>query len=204
MDRLECLFCGRKYPLDLFEVFCPECHEPMLVSSTPRKRSMALERSLSLEKYQSFLPLAHVDKTLSRGECNTPLVLLERVRSIHHLPLVYAKNETVNPTQSFKDRGTAVAVQKAVALGIKRIGTVSTGNMAGSTAASGAKAGVKTFVLLKGDTPVDKIRAAGGYGPILLKVRGGYGDLFASCLELGRERGIYFMNSVDPRGDGGC
>jgi len=198
MDRLECLFCGRKYPLDLFEVFCPECHEPMLVSSTPRKRSMALERSLSLEKYQSFLPLAHVDKTLSLGEGNTPLVLLERVRRIHHLPLVYAKNETVNPTQSFKDRGTAVAVQKAVALGIKRIGTVSTGNMAGSTAAYGAKAGLKTVVLLKGDTPADKIRAAGVYGPILLKVRGDYGDLFASSLELGRERGIYFMNSVDP------
>src|SRR4030043_845608 len=202
MDRLECLFCGRKYPLGLFEVFCPECHEPMLVSSTPRKRSMALERSLSLEKYQSFLPLAHVDKTLSRGECNTPLVLLERVRSIHHLPLVYAKNETVNPTQSFKDRGTAVAVQKAVALGIKRIGTVSTGNMAGSTAAYGAKAGLKTVVLLKEDTPEDKIRAAGVFGPVLIKVRGDYGELFARSLEGGGKHGIYFMNSIDPLGIG--
>src|SRR4030043_1164672 len=198
MDRLECLFCARRYPLDVFEIFCPFCHEPMLVSSTPRKRSFALDRSLSLEKYQSFLPLAHVDKTLSLGEGNTPLLPLDRVRRKHHLPPVYAKNETINPTQSFKDRGTAVAIQKAVSLGIKSIGTVSTGNMAGSTAAYGAKAGLKTVVLLKGDTPVDKIRAAGGYGPILLKVRGGYGDLFASCLELGRERGIYFMNSVDP------
>jgi len=170
----------------------------MLVSSTPRKRSMALERSLSLEKYQSFLPLAHVDKTLSLGEGNTPLVPLAGVRRIHHLPPVYAKNEAVNPTQSFKDRGTAVAVQKAVALGIKRIGTVSTGNMAGSTAAYGAKAGLKTVVLLKGDTPADKIRAAGVYGPILLKVRGDYGQLFAASLDIGRERGIYFMNSVDP------
>src|SRR4030066_952850 len=198
MDRLECFFCARKYPLNVFEVFCPCCHEPMLISSTPRKRSIALDRSLSLEKYQSFLPLAHVDRIRSLGEGDTPLVPLERVRRIHHLPLVYAKNETVNPTQSFKDRGTAVAVQKAVALGIKRIGTGSTGNMAGSTAAYGAKAGLKTVVLLKGDTPADKIRAAGVYGPILLKVREDYGDLFAASLEIGRERGIYFMNSVDP------
>jgi threonine synthase len=198
MDRLECLFCAKRYPLDLFELFCPECHEPMLVSSTPRKRSIALDRSLSLEKYQSFLPLAHVDKSLSLGEGNTPLVLLDGVRRRHHLPPVYAKNEAVNPTQSFKDRGTAVAVQKAVALGIKSIGTVSTGNMAGSTAAYGAKAGLKTIVLLKEDTPAEKIRAAGVYGPILLKVRGDYGKLFAASLDIGREHGIYFMNSVDP------
>jgi threonine synthase len=198
MDRLECYFCGRKYPLNLFEVFCPVCHEPMLVSSTPRKRSLALDRSLPLEKYQSFLPLAHVDRTLSLGEGNTPLLPLENVRRRHHLPPVYAKNETVNPTQSFKDRGTAVAVQKAVALGIKSIGTVSTGNMAGSTAAYGAKAGLKTIVLVKEDTPADKVRAAGVYGPLLLKVRGDYGELFAASLNLGRERGIYFMNSVDP------
>jgi len=170
----------------------------MLVSSTPRKRSFALDRSLSLEKYQSFLPLAHVDKTLSLGEGDTPLVPLERVRRRHHLPPVYAKNETVNPTQSFKDRGTAVAVQKAVALGIKSIGTVSTGNMAGSTAAYGARAGLKTVVLLKADTPPEKIRAAGIYGPILLKVRGDYGELFAASLDIGRKRGIYFMNSIDP------
>jgi len=198
MDRLECLFCARKYPLNVFEVFCPCCHEPMLISSTPRKRSIALDRSLSLEKYQSFLPLAHVDRTLSLGEGDTPLLLLDRVRRKHHLPPVYAKNETVNPTQSFKDRGTAVAVQKAVALGIKSIGTVSTGNMAGSTAAYGARAGLKTVVLLKEDMPSDKIRAAGIYGPILLRVRGDYGELFAASLDIGRKQGIYFMNSIDP------
>jgi threonine synthase len=198
MDRLECLFCARRYPLDVFEIFCPFCHEPMLISSTPRKRSFALDRSLSLEKYQSFLPLAHVTKTLSLGEGDTPLLPLDRVRRKHHLPPVYAKNETINPTQSFKDRGTAVAVQKAVSLGIKSIGTVSTGNMAGSTAAYGARAGLRTIVLLKADTPPEKIRAAGIYGPILLKVRGDYGELFAASLEIGRKHGIYFMNSIDP------
>lgn len=198
MDRLECLFCGRKFDLNVFDFFCPSCHEPMLVFTQPRKRQFALERKFPLEKYQSFLPLARVDRSLSLGEGDTPLLSLERVRRKHRLPLVYAKNETVNPTQSFKDRGTAVAVQKAVAMGIKAIGTVSTGNMAGSTAAYGAKAGLKTVVLLKEDTPPDKVRAAGVYGPMLLKVRGDYGELFARSLEIGRKQGIYFMNSIDP------
>lgn len=198
MDRLECLFCSKKYPLDVYGIFCPGCREPMLVSSTPRKRWFALDRNLSLEKFQSFLPLAHVDRSLSLGEGNTPLPALDRIRRKHHLPPVYAKNETANPTQSFKDRGTAVAVQKAAALGIKRIGTVSTGNMAGSTAAYGARAGLQTIVLLKDDTPSDKIRAAGVYGPVLLKVKGDYGELFAASYKTGRKEGIYFMNSIDP------
>jgi len=198
MDRLECLFCAKKFALNVFDFFCPICHEPMLISSPPRKRPFALERKLSLEKFQSFLPLSHVDRSLSLGEGDTPLLMLDRIRRKYHLPPVYAKNETVNPTQSFKDRGTAVAVQKAVAWGIKTIGTVSTGNMAGSTAAYGAKAGLRTIVLLKDDTPSDKVRAAGIYGPILLKVRGDYGELFARSLEIGRKQGIYFMNSIDP------
>jgi threonine synthase len=198
MDRLECLFCGRKFPLNVFEIFCPRCHEPMVISSPPRKRTFALDRRLSLEKYRSFLPLAHVDETLSLGEGDTPLVALERFRRQHNLPPVYAKNETLNPTQSFKDRGTAVAVQKAVALGLKTIGTLSTGNMAGSTAAYGARAGLRTIILLKEDMPDDKIRAAGIFGPILLKVRGDYGEVFSRSLELGGRCGVYFMNSIDP------
>ncbi len=198
MERLECLFCGKRYPLDVFDIFCPICREPMIVSATPRQRAFCLDRSLSLEKYQAFFPLARVDRSLSLGEGDTPLVLLERIQRKYHLPPVYAKNETLNPTCSFKDRGTAVAVQKAVAQGISRIGTVSTGNMAGSTAAYGAKAGLTTIVLLKEDMPREKAEAAGIYGPILLKVKGDYGCLFSRSYDIGRKHGVYFMNSIDP------
>ncbi|MDH4271734.1 MAG: threonine synthase [Candidatus Aminicenantes bacterium] len=198
MERLECLFCGKRYPLDIFCTFCPVCNEPMVVSTTPRRRVFSLDRTLAIEKYQSFLPLAKVDRSLSLGEGDTPLVPLERIRRKYRLPLVYAKNETMNPTHSFKDRGTVVAIQKAAVLGIKRIGTVSTGNMAGSTAAYGAKAGLTTVVLLKEDASREKALAAGIYGPILVKVRGDYGSLFKASHEIGRRKGIYFLNSVDP------
>jgi threonine synthase len=198
MERLECLFCGKRFPLDIFCTLCPICGEPMVISSTPRKRTFSLDRTLAIEKYQLFLPLARVDRSLSLGEGDTPLVPLEGIRRKYRLPSVYAKNETLNPTHSFKDRGTVVAVQKAVGSGIKRIGTVSTGNMAGSTAAYGARAGLTTVVLLKEDTPREKALAAGIYGPILVKVKGDYGSLFAASQEIGRKHGIYFMNSVDP------
>ncbi|MDH7511554.1 MAG: threonine synthase [Clostridiales bacterium] len=198
MLRLECLFCRKKFPLDVFNPFCPLCREPMVVAYPPRTRTMALERELSLEKYRDFLPLASVNKKISLGEGNTPLVPLYRVMKNHNLPLVLAKNETMNPTHSFKDRGTAVAVQKAVSLGVKKIGTVSTGNMAASTAAYGARAELKTIIFFKKGSSLEKILSTGIHGAALFQVKGDYGELFRKSFEIGRKEGIYFMNSVDP------
>lgn len=198
MDRLECPFCHIKKLLDVFDPFCPRCGEPMLVSYLRLGRIFYKEKDLSLEKYGDFLPLGRIDRKLSLGEGNTPLVLLEQLRRKWDLPSLFAKNETMNPTQSFKDRGTAAAVQKAVSLGIKEIGTVSTGNMAASTAAYGAKAGLRTIVLLKEDSTPEKIRSTGIHGAALFKVKGDYGKLFRESYAIGRKVGIYFMNSVDP------
>jgi len=198
MDKLECQFCKKTYPLDLFFPFCPVCHEPMLIHQTLRTRGFSAAAGLSLEVYRDFLPLDRVDRRLSLGEGNTPLVPLERLRKRYGLPAVFAKNETMNPTQSFKDRGTAVVVQKAAALGIKRIGTVSTGNMASSTAAYAAKAGLGAVVLLKDDTTAEKVRSTGIHGAVLIKVRGDYAALFRESYRLGRKHGIYFANSIDP------
>jgi threonine synthase len=145
-----------------------------------------------------FLPMENVNHDLCLGERITPLIRLKNVEKKFHLPSLFAKNETVNPTFSFKDRGSCVAIQKAASLGIKRIGTVSTGNMAASTAAYGAKAGLETIVLVKEDTPQEKLDSIGIHNPVMVKVKGDYGDLFRKSLELGPIIQTYFMNSVDP------
>lgn len=198
MENLECFFCQRKHPLEIFNPFCPECREPMLWSSPQKKRAFSLEKASPLEKFLDFLPLSKINLNLSLGEGNTPLIRLSRIMKLFNLPPIFVKNESVNPTSSFKDRGTAVAVQKAVSLGIEKIGTVSTGNMAASTSAYGAKANLKTFVLLKEDTSFDKLLSANIYNPVLLKVKGDYGQLFYRSFSHGKKHNIYFMNSVDP------
>jgi threonine synthase len=157
-----------------------------------------MEKSSPLEKFLDFLPLSQINPSLSLGEGCTPLVKLDRITKKFNLLPIFVKNETVNPTLSFKDRGTAVAIQKAAAMEIQRVGTVSTGNMASSTAAFGAKAGLKTLVLLKEDTPLDKLLTAAIHDPILIKVKGDYGDLFYKSFSVGKKHNIYFMNSVDP------
>jgi len=198
MENLKCIFCERKYPLDVFNPFCPVCGEPMLCDSPLKKRAFRLEKESPLEKFLDFLPLKKIDLNLSLGEGKTPLLKLSRLMKEFGLSPVFIKNEAVNPTLSFKDRGTAVAVQKAVSLGLRRIGTVSTGNMALSTAAYGAKAGLETYVLLKEDCSAEKILAAAVHHPILVKVKGDYGKLFYQSFSLGIKHKIYFMNSVDP------
>jgi threonine synthase len=198
MDQLECLFCSKAFVYDPFSPFCPDCREPLLVASPKTPCAFHPDKSLSLERFREFLPLPEIDPGLSLGEGSTPLLALGRLSKRFELPALYAKNETMNPTQSFKDRGTAVAVQNARRLGFKRIGTVSTGNMAASTAAYGARAGLETFVLLKDGTPEENILMAGVHHPHLLVIEGDYGRLFYESLSLGRKHRIFFMNSIDP------
>lgn len=192
-----CVLCGKHQPVDPFSPLCPDCGEPMLIHDPKGPRNIDESRLPPLERYRDFLPLNTVRTALQLGEGRSPLQRLDRLIADLDLPEIYAKNESLNPTGSFKDRGTVVAVHIAADLGIRRIGTVSTGNMAVSTAAYGARAGIKTIVLVKPDTPPEKLLSAGVHGAGLIQVAGDYGRLFKESLEIGRRHGISFMNSTD-------
>jgi len=198
MNTLECVLCSRTYPLDIFNPFCPTCGNPLLFPLAAGKKKIYVDKDFSLDRYCEILPLKEINTDLFLGEGNTPLVVLKRIQEKFDLPYVLAKNETINPTYSFKDRGTAAAVQKAVSLGISRIGTVSTGNMASSTAAYGTKAGLQTFILVKEDISEEKLLATSVYDPFIIKVKGHYGELYRKSFEIGKKHNIYFMNSTDP------
>ena len=200
MDRFECLACGPLASRDPYSPFCPGCGEPLFVAASPRPggRRIHDDRPLAIEKFAEFLPLERIEPAMSLGEGLTPLVRLDRIGRSLDLAGIFAKNEAQNPTSSFKDRGTTVAVQKAVSLGAARIGTVSTGNMAASTAAYGARAGLETFVLLKEGSSAASLQTAGIFGPRLVAVEGDYGAVFDASLAIGRKLGIMFMNSIDP------
>ncbi len=199
MAKWECLVCEQSREADVFYPFCSQCGQPLIIPPPKARGEIDLTASASLKKFRSFLSLPRVDEKFTLGEGNTPLLRLYRLEKKLGLsfPLL-AKNEMANPTHSFKDRGTAVVIQHAVQSGIKNIGTVSTGNMAASTAAYGAKAGLKTFILLKEDAAVEKTISTGIYGASLFQVKGDYGELFWKSLQVGKKLGIYFANSCDP------
>jgi len=111
---------------------------------------------------------------------------------------LYLKNESANPTWSFKDRGTYLTLLDAVEKGYKGFGTVSTGNMAASVAAYGARMGMNTTILVSKGIPSEKIRPIAIYGPRVIKVDGDYSELYRRTLETGPSKGIYFSNSDVP------
>jgi threonine synthase len=198
MEELFCWFCGKTLPLDLFRTFCEDCGEPLLYKEGSGTKHIRWEREGTLHRYLDFLPLKEIRPGLDLGVGETPLLECRGLAESLGLPAVYAKNEAQNPTGSFKDRGTLVALTKALEQGITRIGTVSTGNMAASTAAFGARAGLKTFVLVKEDTGEEKLLSTAVFGPRILRVRGDYGMLFRHSYAVGVRKAVYFMNSVDP------
>ncbi len=197
-DLFECLFCERTFPADVFDSFCPVCGEPLFCSLPVGQRRFYPNEIHPLRQSRNFLPLTNPNLALDPGTGQTPLVSLDRLRKTYGLPPLYAKLESREPTGSFKDRGTAIAVQKALSLGISKIGTVSTGNMASSTAAYGTRFGMETYLLVKEDTSEEKILPAAVFSSLVFKVAGDYGKLFEKSSEIGKKLGIYFMNSVDP------
>ncbi len=198
MNQFECVFCNRNFPADPMSQFCSDCGEPLLCSVHKEGRHVYHNKPNPLERYLDYLPLASVDHSLLLGEGNCPLTRLGRIMTEYGLPETFAKDETTNSTASFKDRGTAVALQMARQLGIREIGTVSTGNMGISTAAYGARSGIRTHVLIKEDTSREKLLTVSIYGANIIKVRGDFGELARASFRIGKKHGIYFMNGADP------
>lgn len=198
--NLICTNCGKSFDVTHFYPRCDICNEPLEVEKTTcgKIRDGNVLKQTILERYADFFPFEEVDLRLSLKEGFTPLIETQELARKLGIKSLWFKNETQNPTWSFKDRGTFVGIQHAVAAGFSRIGTVSTGNMAVSVAAYGARAGLKTFILISATIPAEKILPIAIYNPILIKVTGDYGELYFNSLELGKHQDIYFINSDVP------
>lgn len=191
---LRCKTCGAEYDAARARFRC-DCGEPLdLVwdgaGICEKERAQA-------ERYAGFFPF-DADERMTLGEGGTPLVNVPRFAEELGLSSVQVKNESANPTWSFKDRGTAACVAHARALGYAKVGTVSSGNMAASVAAYAAAAGMEAYILVKGNVADEKLAPIAIYGARLFRVAGPYDELYGESLRLGAERGIYFANSDVP------
>ena len=145
-------------------------------------------------RYADFLPLEGPARSaLPTGW--TPLVKADRLAERLGLGELYIKNETANPTHSFKDRVVSVALARARELGFDTLACASTGNLANAVAAHAAAAGMPAYVLIPHDLEEQKILATGAYGAQIVAVRGNYDDVNRLCTEVSGERpGWAFVN----------
>jgi len=186
---LKCRECGREYPIKL-QAGCEECFGPLEVDYDYEgiRRVLSPEtiqlRPKSIWRYRELLPVDR-EPVVGSATGGTPLVRAERLGRALGLDNLYLKNDSVNaPTLSFKDRVTAVAINKAVEFGLEAVGCASTGNLANSVAANAAAAGLPAFILVPESLEPAKITATQIYGAKLVKVRGNYDDVNRLCTQI--------------------
>jgi threonine synthase len=198
VQALRCKECRETYPLDARYV-CERCFGPLEVAyefggldpAETRRRIQAGPQSIW--RYADFLPF---ERSPSPGlpVGLTPLQKAPRLAERLGVREVWVKNDTANPTHSFKDRVVAVALAKAQELGYRVVACASTGNLANAVAAHAAAAGLESYVFIPADLEEQKVLATGVYGTHLVSVRGNYDDVNRLCTELSAEREWAFVN----------
>jgi threonine synthase len=163
-------------------------------------RSKLLQSTGVIERYRRYLPVSTSTPIVSLGEGGTPLVYSSQLsKRIGRGCRVFVKNEGVNPTGSFKDRGMTVAVSKAVERGAKALICASTGNTSASAAAYAARAGIPCLVVLPmGKIATGKLLQAFAYGAQLIAIKGNFDDALRIVRELGESGDFTIVNSINP------
>lgn len=153
-----------------------------------------------INKYRQYLPVTDSTPVVTLNEGNTPLVKAENLaRKIGLDAEIYLKVEGANPTGSFKDRGMTMAVTKAHEAGANAIICASTGNTSAAAAAYGAKAGMRTFVLIPdGYIALGKLSQAMMYGAEIIAIQGNFDQALEVVREVSEKYPVTLVNSVNP------
>jgi threonine synthase len=196
--NLRCRECHREYPLAATHV-CEFCFGPVEVTYDydAIRKNVSRERiergPASLWRYADFLPCDR-DGAIDIGAGFTPLIRAKNLGKALGLNELYIKNDTVNPTWSFKDRVVTIAATKARELGYEKLACASTGNLANSVSAHAAAGGLEAVVFIPHDLESNKQLGSSIYAPTLVKVRGNYDAVNRLCAELAGSYNWAFVN----------
>ncbi|HEX9969814.1 MAG TPA: threonine synthase [Acidimicrobiales bacterium] len=203
VEGLRCRECARPYPAEALHV-CEYCFGPLEVVYDYERISGSLTREsiaagpTTIWRYAALLP-ADSKNPVNLGAGFTPLVRADRLAAELGLGELWIKNDTVNPTGSFKDRVVSVALTKARELGFKVAACASTGNLANSVAAHAARAGMDSIVFIPHDLEQAKVVTTAVYGGRLIAVTGSYDDVNRLCAELASEHPSWAFVNVNVR-----
>ncbi len=203
VQGLRCRECGRDYEVAPIYT-CEWCFGPLEVTYDYDAVTAAVSREriaagpASIWRYADLLP---VDRghAVDLGAGFTPLVRADRLAAALGLGEVWVKNDTLNPTNSFKDRVASVALSKALEFGFKTAACASTGNLANSVAAHAARAGLRSYVFIPSNLERAKVVTTAVYGGNVVAIEGNYDDVNRLCAELaGTYRWAFVNVNVRP------
>ncbi|MBI5092805.1 MAG: pyridoxal-phosphate dependent enzyme [Candidatus Hydrogenedentes bacterium] len=177
---------------------CPRCGEPLSIRSLATPGKAVFSQPLrSLWDYSDLLPVTDPDRAITLGEGATRLIEAPRLAAASGLKQLLLKNETSNPTGSFKDRQISVGITRARELGKDTVAVVSSGNVACAASAYAARAGMRAVLLMHGFASPTKIAQAAAYGGQVIQVDVPSANaVFDLCLEACGRFGWYHLSTA--------
>jgi threonine synthase len=199
--RLVCRECGAETPLGP-SYACTECFGPLEVgySYGPISRESIEAGPRSIWRYRDLLPVPAGIADIPNLEPGwTPLVRAHNLGRELGLRALWVKDDSANPTHSFKDRVVAVALAAAREFGFTTLACPSTGNLANAVAAAAARAGIRSVVLVPSDLEAQKIVMTAVFGGTLVTVEGTYDDVNRVASQLAEEHEDWAFVNVNVR-----
>ena len=192
---LRCRECKKEYD-STFKYICDECFGPLDVHYhfPSITKDIFASREQTYWRYFELLPIIDKSNIVSINAGMTPLVRAEKLGKEIGLNNLYIKNDSVNPTFSFKDRPAGVAISKAKEFGLSSVGCASTGNLASATAAHAAKANLPCYIFAPSDIEHAKIAQSLSYGANYIAVDGTYDDANRIAAQIGDTKGVGIVN----------
>jgi threonine synthase len=203
LSHLECSACGRRFDADVLHNLCDACQRPLLARYDLDAARRAIDRSRLHERprdtwrYPELQPVRDAGRRLSLGEGGTPLAAARRLGASAGLPdTLWIKDESGNPTGSFKARGMAVAVSRAVELGATALSVPSAGNAACALASYAARAGVPAHVYMPADAPVSFVAQCRALGAEVHRIDGLITDCGRASLADAARHGRFDLSTL--------
>jgi threonine synthase len=204
VKSLRCLICGAEYRPDEIEYVCPKHGDDGIVdvqydydriSRRISPASLAQDRNATIWRYKPLLPIRPDSPVPPLTVGWTPLYRADRLAAGLRLKYVWVKDEGREPSASFKDRASAIAVVKGRERGAEVITTSSTGNAGAALSALCASVGQKNVIFVPESAPPAKVAQLLVYGSTVILVRGTYDDAFELCAQAAKEFGWYNRNT---------
>jgi len=201
---LKCLVCGKQYRPDEIDYVCPDHgdegvldvqYDYDFIGRQITRETLLRTDDFTIWRYKPMLPVHPDDEVPPLSVGWTPLYPAPRLASELRLKTVWVKDDGLQPTASFKDRASAVAVVKAVEKGAKIITTASTGNAAAALSGLCASVGQSNVIFVPQSAPQAKIAQLLVFGSRVILVKGTYDDAFELCLQASKEYGWYNRNT---------
>jgi threonine synthase len=198
--HLQCSACATEYALDRLYNLCPACAMPLLVvydlTPAPELRAEIRSRRADMWRYAEVLPIESIDEVVTLGEGTTPLLASSAIGPAEGFRSLFFKDESRNPTRSFKSRGMAAAVTMAKKLGATSLAAPTAGNAGCALAAYGARAGLPVFVAMPDDTPASIVEECRSYGATVELVQGVITDAGRRVQAHLREHGGFDLSTL--------